>query len=1301
MKIKYLLWVLLFPWSVLAQETVVYRFDRYTQRDGLSNNQVQCILQDSDGWMWFGTTYGLNRFDGITFRTFKNEHGDSTSLTANLVRTIFEDSRKELWIGMENGGLCRYDKDRECFIRYSLGTNGRVSVNGIAEDAGGHLWLATAEGLIEGQLDQAGNYRFNTVPLDLRSFRLKKVLVDRHDHIWLATEQGLYVYEIQRKKLVSLELPATENMYDEIWALYMDKTDRIWIGTYNSGLFYVNPWELKVLKTSFHPGIDRAQTIRAIGSERDGKLWIGTRAGLFTFDGNRYVYHPISEDSNTGGEINSILSLCVDTKGDLWIGCRQGIHYFVYEKQFIASYTLEGRRGKCLNNGDVYAIKCEKDRVWIGTEAGGLNKLDRKTGEITYFTRQNSGLSSNCVKALLLDGHELWVGTYMGGISVLDANTGRVIRQLHYQPGKQGGISDDRIWAFERDTEGNIWVGTSKGVDFYDRKTRVFRYRDDIIRGIQVNWIKQDSDGDMWIGGEDQLVIYSPSSGKVKRYFRKTRDMLEFPERRYYVTTTTGLACFDKERGFYRFYTEKEGLVNNYTLSLEKGRDSTLWISTANGLSIWDLTDGTFKNFQEKDGLQDNQFNYGASDRDEAGNLFFGGINGFNRIDPEQVTTNTYVPPVVITDLRIFNRKIKAGEGKQPVLNQNVAYTDEVRLQYNQNMLSFSFVALNYVMAEKNRYRYRLEGLEDRWVNAGNLQRATYANLAPGSYVFRVQGSNNDGVWNREGASLRIVIVPPFWQTWWFTGIMIIIALLIAFLIARVYIYREKMKNMLVLEKTKAIHLHEIDMLKLQFFTNVSHDIRTPLTLIIGPVEKLYRQVKDEDIRIQLGMVYQNARKLLQLINQLLDFRKLEAGQYKVEYENGDVVRFLRERTENFRYPAQEKHISLSFDSDREKWITAFDEDKLDKIIDNLLSNAIKFTGKNGCIRVGVEIGEEDYRIRVKDSGVGIAPENLDRIFNRFFQSAHSSEITGTGIGLSITKNFVELMGGTIDVDSVQNEGTVFTICLPVHKEQPESEDISQPESERPDDKVLLVVDDNEDIRVFIRTHFKAGYRVIEAADGKCGYETAVREIPDVILADMLMPVMDGQEMCRRIKKDERTSHIPVIMLTAVNSKEKELENLLVGVDDYITKPFDIHILSAKVDNLLHIRNALREKVKNDLLMQPSKVQIDSPDDRFLKKAVEVVEKYMDDSELDIGRFAEEMGVSRMQLYRKFEALANMTVKEFIRSIRLKRAAQMLEQGKLNVSEIAWAVGFKDISYFRKCFKEEFGKTPTEYGKTS
>lgn len=1294
--VRLLVIFLLFSLNTFGQDGITWRFDHFTQKDGLSNNQVHCIFQDQEGWMWFGTTYGLNRFDGRHFKAFKYDAADTTSLSANLVRVIFQDSRGILWIGLENGGLCRYDHDREYFLRNQLGRNKVNSVNDMTEDRNGDLWLATSNGLVHMKYQGEGHFEVKPVPLALLSSHVKKIQVDRQGLVWIGTDVGLYAYDSVKKKLTHLPLPATDYPDDEIWAIYIDQTSKVWIGTYNSGLYYVNPWELKVVKSSFIPGMERARTIRAISGGQNGRLWLGTRAGLFAFDGERYEYHGLGEELGDMTSVNSVLSLCVDMKGDLWIGSRQGISYFVDEKQFIRLYTAGGEPGYCLNNGEVYAFWCEGNRVWIGTELGGVNCLDRKTGKFTYYTRETVGLSSNCVKAFMQDGNELWVGTFMGGINVMDIHTGRVLRKYLHTTGKEGGLLDNRVWAIFKDRQGTIWIGTSRGIEQYDRKRNRFIHRPDIVRAEQVNWMMQDKDGDLWIGCEDELIIYNMKRDQVRRYYRKTRAMVEYPYREYYVSTINGLARFDKSRGFYHFYTEKEGLVNNYSHSLLVGGDSTIWISTTNGLSLFDIPSRKFKNFQAKDGLQDNQFNYGAFAKNAEGELFFGGINGFNVINPDLVRTNEYVPPVVITDIKLFNESLKVKPGG--ILTRNVAYTDKICLKYDQNMLSFSFASLNYVMAEKNQYRYRLEGLEDQWVEAGNTNIATYTNLSPGEYTFRVIGSNNDGVWNEEGASLGIVIVPPFWKSWWFMVLMGVVLLLIIFALARAYIYRETLKNRLLLEKKQARKLHDVDMMKLQFFTNVSHEIRTPLTLIIGPVEKLWRQAGDEDSRVQLGMVYQNARKLLKLINQLLDFRKLEAGKYRVDYQNGDLVRFISGIAETFRYPALEKGIELQFSANQPKFITRMDADKLEKIIDNLLSNALKFTPQGGQVTLSLHIGEDAYSIRVEDTGKGIPVQKLQEIFNRFFQA--SPEDSGTGIGLAITRNFVELMGGTIDVKSEEGKGSVFTIHLPlIAEEKVEGTDIAEVTGEMiaADRKYLLVVDDNEDIRTFIRTHFKANYQILEAGDGKAGYETAVKHIPDVIIADMLMPVMNGLEMCRKLKKDERTSHIPVIMLTAVNSKETELESLLTGIDDYITKPFDINILNAKVDNLLNIRNALREKVKSELLLQPKEVEIDSPNDRFLKKAVEVVEKYMDDPDLDIEKFAEEMGVSRMQLYRKFEALANMTVKEFIRSIRLKRAAQMLVQEKLTVSEIAWAVGFKDLSYFRKCFKEEFGMTPTEY----
>ncbi|MDR1273027.1 MAG: helix-turn-helix domain-containing protein, partial [Odoribacteraceae bacterium] len=1269
-----------------AQEPVTWRFDRLTQRDGLSNNQVHCIFQDSRGWMWFGTTHGLNRFDGRVFKVFKHEPLDSTSLSANLVREIFEDSRGHLWIGLEHGGLCRYDRDREIFHRQRGRDLAGISVNDVAEDASGLLWLATSNGLVRARVDERGEVIAARVPLSLLSPNLRKILVDKQSRLWLGSDRGLFLYDPSRERLSHLELPDAEHANDEIWALHADEDERTWIGAYHSGLYYVNSWETRVIKSAFAPPVDRSRTIRAIVREPGGRLWLGTRAGLFSFDGTRHEYYDPGHGEEEAGSLNSVLSLHVDAKGDLWVGSRQGVSHFVKERQFTRLYTA----GKeALNNGEIYAFLCEGNTLWIGTELGGVNKLDRETGRFTYYTIASAGLQSDCVKSLLREGEELWLATYLGGISVLNTRTGRVTR-AYRATGAPGAIADDRVWALFKDREGNIWTGNSRGVEQYDRATDSFVKRGDILYDGQVNWIAQDSDGDLWIGCENELVIYDPARERVKRYFRKTRAMLEYPRRSYHVTTTDGLAHFDKERGFYHLYTERDGLASNYTLGVLPGIDSTLWVSTTNGLSLFDLKNGTFKNFDERDGLQDNQFNYGAQARDEQGELIFGGINGFNIIIPERVRRNEYIPPVLITNLKIFNED--AGVGPGEMLAREIAATQEVRLAHDQNMLSFSFVALNYVMAGKNRYRYRLEGLEERWVDAAHATMATYANLAPGDYTFRVQGSNNDGAWNERGASLRVVIVPPYWQRAWFIALIALAGLLIVGTLAWLYVFRQTLKNKLLLEKTQARKLHELDREKLQFFINVSHEIRTPLTLIIGPVEKLWRQARQEEARLQLDIVYRNARKLLELVNQLLDFRKLDAGQYRAEYQNGDLVRFLSGVTESFRHLAGEKGLTLAFTSNCEKLVTALDTDKMEKIMNNLLSNAFKFTRRGG-VTVTLTIDEAAYEVRVEDTGAGIPPENLPRIFNRFFHASRAGEVAGTGIGLSITKSFVELLEGSVEVKSEEGKGTTFTLSLPLREERAARDDDATP----PGAKYLLVVDDNEDIRAFIRDHFKAHFRVLEAANGKEGHEIALERVPDIIIVDMLMPVMDGHEMCKRLKKDERTSHIPLIMLTAITSKEKELDALLTGIDDYVTKPFDVNILGAKVDNLLQVRDTLRERIRRDWLMQPGEVTLESPDDKFLRKAVSVVEKFMDDPGLDIEKFALEMGVSRMQLYRKFEALANMTVKEFIRDVRLRRAAQMLRQEKLTVSEIAWAVGFKDLPHFRRCFKEAFGMTPTEF----
>jgi signal transduction histidine kinase/CheY-like chemotaxis protein len=609
-----------------------------------------------------------------------------------------------------------------------------------------------------------------------------------------------------------------------------------------------------------------------------------------------------------------------------------------------------------------------------------------------------------------------------------------------------------------------------------------------------------------------------------------------------------------------------------------------------------------------------------------------------------------------------------------------------------------------------------MEGFDKNWILSGVFNYATYTNLDPGKYIFKVKGSNSNGIWNEKETSIEIIIKPPFWKTWWFRLIMVSFAVCFVTYLGNFYLKRARLKNELVFEKTKARKLHEIEAMKLRFFTNISHEIRTPLTLILGPLNQVIERGNiDGDSKGKLQLVKRNADQLLKLITQLLDFRKLEAGKHTIHYEKSDILFFVRSVLESFQAMASDKGVNLAINTGYETFVGWFDSDKLQKILNNLLSNALKFTDPGGWVEVIFNAADNPatddpektsfYSITVKDTGKGIPAGNINKIFERFEQAPNAKDITGSGIGLSITREFVKLMGGEIDVDSIEGRGTSFIVRLPVLSDVEIDVGIENPVVEKSgmditterDKNIILIVEDNADVREYTASVFRPEFKVLEAANGKEGFDMAVQYIPDIIISDLLMPEMSGDVFCKKIKKDERTSHIPFILLTAVTSKESENEALKTGADDYITKPFDINILKIKVDNLLSLRNTLREKYKNDFLIHPSVVTLVSPEEKFLKKAVDIIEKYIDDPDFDIERFASEIGASRMQLYRKLEALTNMTVKEFIRDIRIKRAAQLLEQNKLTVSEIVYQVGFRDLAYFRKCFRDQYGTSPSEY----
>ncbi len=1313
-------------------------FDFYSQEHGLSNNQIHCVLQDRKGWMWIGTSQGVCRFDGYRFTVFKNDPEDTTSLKGNLVRTIFEDSKGQIWVGTENGGLNKFNREKENFAHlfYSkqLGSLKDVSVTAIQEDKSGNLWIGT-----ETTLYKIENESVLTVinPANLTDFTeyFRVLRIDQSGLIWIGTNEGTFVYHPFSNLAEHVKLPGSlEN--EEIWEIVADEDGTVWIGTYASGLYVVNAASMVARHLVIDPENDRSNTVRAISRAPSGKYWIGTRGGLYFYDKSIGVvakyYHDDREPKSLVN--NSVLCISRDAKGNVWIGTRQGLNLLIEERINILGYKSMPGDNRYLNNGEIYTFLADqKGDIWMGTENGGINILNRKTGRFSYLLPQknnSNSLSSNCIKAFLEDGNDnLWIGTFLGGLDVYNTRSGK-FSHFKNDPSDPNSLSDNRVWALLRDSNNDIWVGTTKGVDRFDAAKRNFVHYPNLTNGQQVSWMAEDHDHCLWIG-TDELIIYDPKNQKITRLEESTRSMLEDSKHRVWISTLShGIALYAKEKGIIRYYNEKNGLANNQALAILEDNEHFLWISTTNGLSKFDPEKERFHNFSTKNGFQNDQFTYGAAYKLPSGELMFGGISGFNIFDPAKIKSGEYFAPIVFTDLKILNKSVRIGQDAGDVLTKSISETEKIVLKYEQNSVSLEFASIDFANIMGIQYSYFMEGFDGDWTEPSDKRLATYTNLNPGTYTFRVKTVSMDRQESKTGPALTIEVLPPVWQAWWFRLLVFFFILGLVYWLISFLQNREKLKHNLVFEKIKAKKLHELDMMKLRFYTNISHEIRTPLTLILGPLEKMRNNtIPQTEIKGHLEVMHRNANQLHQLINQLLDFRKMESGNLKLVLKRGDLVSFVSGIVGSFVKFAEEKEIELKFNSLKKEIVTNFDEDKIAKIMNNLLSNAFKFTSKGGKIIVNISLvfDAEDHEvsndasdkrmieITVKDTGIGISQSNLEKIFNRFFQVEQEAVQTGTGIGLALTKELVKLHNGKIFVTSKQGKSSKFTVQLPFDDgKHAETTDIQNSEGvvrevsatlsdEHANDiqvagqKIMLLVDDNADVRYFIKSHFSSGYQVLEAKDGVEGWNIALKSIPSIIISDVMMPDMDGFEFCRKIRKDERTSHIPILLLTALGSREHEIEGLSQGADDYITKPFDITVLQTKVENILSVRQSLKQKYSGEMMLQPRNILLSSPDERFLQKAIDVVENNISDPDLDIDRFAVEIGVSRMQLYRKLHALTEMTVKEFVRNIRLKRAAQLLVQKKMNVSEVAYAVGFKDLSHFRKCFRQEFGMSASAY----
>ncbi|MGF7229891.1 hybrid sensor histidine kinase/response regulator transcription factor, partial [Arachidicoccus sp.] len=1042
---------------------------------------------------------------------------------------------------------------------------------------------------------------------------------------------------------------------------------------------------------------------------------------------------------------NSIVKIYKDNSGIIWLGTyKQGVNYLNSNIVQFPLYHHQESNVNSLPYDDVN--KFVEDRfgnIWIGTNGGGLIYFNRKNNSFKqYLHKANdiNSISSNVIISLCIDHNGiLWAGTYFGGLNSFD---GKKFTHYRHNDKDPASLADDNIWDIFEDQEQNLWIGTlGGGLDLFDRKRNNFNHYQNNPETLPSNVIfkiLQDRKGNLWVGTDNgvavflkkrkQWVVYQHSTKKNSLSNNNIISLLEDSKGRMWVGTREGLNLFNDQTNGFQTFTMSDGLPDNMIMNLLEDAHQTLWISTPNGLcNAIPKQKGSRMvlsviNYDEMNNLQNQEFNNNAALRLSDGKLIFGGPSGFNIIDPSANNKSVYKPKIVFTELKILNKNISPGEivDGRVLLSKSLLRLKSIHLKYKENVFSISFASLDFTHSNQEKYAYMLAGFNADWLYADDGQRmATFTNLDPGSYTFKLKVLKSDGSWSAV-KELKVMIEPPFWRT----NVAYIIYLLIAggifFLIRRISLERIHMRYELAHQRKEAERIHSLEQLKTKFFTNVSHEFRTPLSLVIAPLDKIINQTTDEEQRGQLSLVQRNAKRLLNLVNQLLDFRKMEVQEIKLHLSIGDIIVFCKEISLSFLDIAEKKKIQFCYASNVDSLEIYFDKDKIEKILFNLLSNAFKYTHNNG--RVSIELNykplensetEGTFSIKVQDDGIGIPGDKLERVFERFFQTdvPESMVNQGTGIGLAITKEFVKLHNGTISVKSELEKGTCFTVLLPAKKvfEAPVRvvvNPIMLNDLEEPDLKMdpkaskkkkILIVEDNDDLRFYLKDNLKEQYHIEEAVNGIEGWTKIKIGNPDLVVSDIMMPLMDGIELVKKIKTETLTAHIPVILLTAIGSEEKELEGLKAGANDFVTKPFTFEILASRIRNLMAQQKLLQRRFQKQIEVNPSEITITPVDEKFLKQALEVVEKHLDDPDFSVEEFSQAMFMNRVTLYRKILSLTGRPPVEFIRLIRLKRAAQLLKKSGMSIAEIAYEVGFNNPKIFSKCFKEEFKVTPTQY----
>ena len=1330
--------LLLSSWMVVAQS---YQFKHLEVSDGLSNNSVNTICKDRDGFMWFGTTTGLNRYDGYTFKIYQHAENDPGSLPDNYITDIVEMPDGRFWVNTGRGYVL-FDKEQDCFITDVTGFMKNLESGGVPEqvfvDREGNTCLSVAGEGCYRYKEGGKRLFFSYVEHSLPEHGVTQI-AECSDGLLLIYNTGLLVC-LDRATLaikwksdeIKKYIPAGKTIE---FSLFVDRDNCIWayslmgIWAYDCG---TKSWRTDLTAIwSSRPDV----IIHAVAQDIEGRIWVGKDYdGIDVLEKETGKVTSLVAHDDNGRSLphNTIYDLYADRDGIMWVGTyKKGVSYY---SESIFKFNM-------YEWGDITCIEqADENRLWLGTNDHGILLWNRSTGKAEPFWRDAEGQLPNPVVSMLKskDG-KLWVGTFNGGLYCMDGS-----RVRSYKEGVGNTLASNNVWALVEDDKGRIWIASlGGGLQCLEPVSGTFETYTSSNSALLENnvtslcWVDNNTlffgTANQGVGMMDmrtrEIKKIQGQSGNVKLSNDAVNHVYKDSRGLVWIATREGLNVYDTRRHVFLDLSSVAEAKGNFIAAITEDQERNMWVSTSRKvIRVTVASDGKgsylfdSRAYNSEDGLQNCDFNQRSIKTLHNGIIAIGGLYGVNVFAPDHIRYNKMLPNVMFTGLSLFDEAVKVGQsyGGRVLIEKELNDVENVEFDYKQNIFSVSFASDNYNLPEKTQYMYKLEGFNNDWLTLPlGVHNVTFTNLAPGKYVLRVKAINSDGYVGIKEATLGIVVNPPFWMSWW-AYLLYAVGLVIVLFLARYrMLKREREKFHLQQIENEVAKNEEINNMKFRFFTNVSHELRTPLTLIISPLEGMLKETTDELQSTRLQLMYRNAQRLLHLVNQLLDFRKGEMSTHQLSLSEGDIISYVHSVCNSFLLMADKKHIQFSFFSGIDTFSMAFDADKVGKIVMNLLSNAFKFTPEGGRVTVMIEhvAGTPDIlEIKIADTGIGISDVDKEHIFERFYQAGHKGveETTGNGIGLSLVRDFVTLHEGEVKVFDNIGMGSVFVIQFPVKhvetqvqlpeetgmsvgdEEDREMKEEVREETGRKDSPLLLVVDDNEDFRIFMRYSLELQYRVKLAVNGNEAWEMMQEELPDLVISDVMMPQMDGNELCRLIKQDKRTAHIPVILLTARQNTEAKLEGLQTGADDYVTKPFNMTILVLRIRKLIELSRYHRV-TQGMIDPAPSEIVITSLDEKLIEKAIKYVEDNMSRTELSVEELSRELGMSRVHLYKKLLQITGKTPIEFIRVIRLKRAAQLLRESQLHVSEVAFEVGFNNPKYFSRYFKDEFGVLPSVY----